>query len=130
MTAAPFPTQPRKALAKVLKPLLPRTWAIIDSSRAIDRITRTTVQLRQTEIKRTPGAPLATHDIDFLVTIAVPEAATQAAEDKLDEQIDDLIHALDVAGLAWRDCRKVVTFEGQRLGYDLTLTIHSTKKEN
>lgn len=120
---------PRKSLAAALKPILPADWAIVPSGRSIDSIPSTTVQLKQLSIIRTPAAPSKSHTIEFVVTIAAPEQKTQAAEDRLDDQITDLLHALDDLSIAWTTCQKVIVSARRELGYDITLTITSSKEQ-
>lgn len=120
---------PRKVLADSLKPILPPDWAIIPSGRTIDAVPTTTVQLKQLSIIRTPAAPASNHTIEFVVTIAAPEQKTQAAEDRLDDQVVDLLHAFDDLQIAWTEARKVSVTD-RRLGYDITLTITSQKEQN
>lgn len=118
---------PRKALAAALKPLLPRTWYIVDNQGTVDDVNRTVVRLKQLGITRLPQAPIGAHSVRFVITITAPNVSTQAAEDKLDDQVDDLIHALDGLNVEWTDATKVIA--GDRLAYDINLTITSTKKE-
>lgn len=120
---------PRKVLAASLKPILPTDWAIIPSGRSIDAVPTTTVQLKQMSIVRTPAAPSQSHTIAFVVTIAAPEQSTQAAEDRLDDQVTDLLHALDDLQIAWTEARKVAVTD-RRIGYDIDLSITSNKEQN
>lgn len=115
----------RKVLRAALLPLLPRNWKIEPSSRSVDNVPATVVQLRQLSIRRLPQAPVGLHEIDFRVTITAP-GETQGVEDRLDDDVLLLIGALDTAGIKWSECQKVIA--GSRLGYDITLTI-TAKKE-
>lgn len=116
---------PRKELAALLKPILPRTWYIRDSMGTTDDVNRTIVKLKQMTIERLPQAPQGKHLIGFVVTISAPNANTQAAEDKLDDQVNALIHAVDSLGIEWKTATKVI--DENRLAYDITLNLISTK---
>lgn len=124
-----FP-RPRKLLADTLRPLLPKKWQIVETGRAVGNVPHTTVQLRQVSISRATAAPIATHDIEFLVTISAPEQATAYAEDTLDYQVAELLHALDGINVRWTRCEKVTVGDGARLAYDLTVIATSQKEAN
>lgn len=117
---------PRKVLAAALRPLLPTGWKIEPSSRVVDNIPATVVQLRQLSIRRLTVAPVAFHEIDFRVTITAPGELQQGVEDRLDDDVLLLIVALDGAHIKWSECQKVIV--GSRLGYDITLTITGNKE--
>lgn len=125
MTALPLP---RKLLAATLKPLLPKKWQIVDNGRAVGSMPNTIVQLRQISIAHSAAAPIATHDIEFLVTISAPEKATAHAEDTLDYEVADLLHALDAINVRWTKCEKVTVADGTRLAYDITVIATSQKE--
>jgi len=119
---------PRKVLAEDLAPLLPKTWQIVDTGRSVDLTRKTVVRLKQLRITRLPEAPTAAHAIEFVATIRVPEQSTQAAEDKLDDQVNALLHALDdTETVSWTLAEKVKLDENA-LGYDITLTLVSEKE--
>lgn len=118
--------QPRKALANALKPLIPRTWYIKPSHGTVDDVNKTVVKLKQLKIARLPEAPIGKHTISFVVTISAPNQNTQAAEDKLDDDVNALIHALDVNGFDWKEATKVI--DDNRLAYDITLNLISEKE--
>ncbi|GAB3118409.1 hypothetical protein [Glaciibacter psychrotolerans] len=117
-------TAPRKDLAALLKPLLPRTWKIVEHQTTTDVLTVTKVTLKQLRIVRTPAAPQGAHDIEFIVTITSALTDPARAEDELDDQVNMLIHALDRAGIPWSSAAKVL--DGDSLAYDITLTLTST----
>ena len=118
----------RKELAATLKPLLPKTWQLVDSGRSVDLTKKTVVKIRQTTVRPLEVAPIGLLGVDLIVTIRVPEQSTQAAEDRLDEEVTDLIHALDEAEVLWTVCEKVLLDNTSTLGYDITVTIASTKE--
>lgn len=115
----------RAQLHKALKPLLPPSWKIEASSRAVDNVPTTVLQLQQLEIARLPQTQglLA---LQFRATITAPQERTQAAEDRLDDDTLTLIRALLAEGILWTRCEKVKVKE--RLGYDLDITITAERK--
>lgn len=118
--------RPRDELAELLTPLVPRSWKIVKHQRNKSTLLVTTVTLKQLRIVRTPAAPLAAHDIEFIATITSPHADSVRAEDQLDDQVNTLIHALDVKGVPWSSAQKVL--DSDRLAYDITLTLTSEKE--
>lgn len=118
---------PRQELAAALKPLLPSKWRIVDSSTNLDALSTTVVVLKQLRIERAPAAPAGAHSIGFVVTVASPLPDSQRAEDDLDDSVNALIHAIDVAGISWTLAEKVM-FDNY-LAYDITLTVVSTKEQ-
>jgi hypothetical protein len=121
-------TAPRKALAAALQPILPKGWALIDSSRSVDRVEKVRVQLFQRSITRLPAAPIGKHYVGFIVEISVGEQGMERAEDTLDDQISDLIHAMDGLGIGWTNCEKFASPKTKRLGYQITLNLISSKE--
>lgn len=118
---------PRKALAALLRPKLPRAWKIIPYQTNIDTPDRVVVMLKLESIVRTPAAPLGAHDVKFVVTIVSPLTDVEKAEDALDAQVDALLHKLDELGIAWTIAEKV-KFDDQHLAFDISLTLTSTKE--
>lgn len=119
---------PRAIVAQIIKPLLPRTWKIVTSDRAVDVHKTVTVQIKQRSIMRTPQAPNGAHDIEFVLTVTSPSQDLDRAEDQLDDGVNRLVHALDTAGIKWTNAQKVTNDD--RLAYDITLTLTSTKENN
>jgi hypothetical protein len=116
---------PRKELEKTLKPLLPSKWRIVSSNAAVDNVKTTIVKLKQQTIERHPTSPGSVHLITFTATIDASEVgSTEAAEDELDDTVNELLHALDGLGLLWTKAQKVA--DNNRLAYDIDLTITSS----
>lgn len=121
-------TTPRKKLAELLEPILPDKWAIVSNGRTIDAIPTTVVRLRQRRISRLPQAPKGAHLVGFVVEVTVPEETTAAAEETLDAQISDVIHAIDALGIRWSGAEKVALPDKKRIGYEVTLELVSQKE--
>jgi len=117
---------PRDAVEKTLKPLLPATWRIAPAVTPADILSTTTVVLKQLAIIPLPVAPKGCHGIEFVVTIWSPKTDPVNAERDLDDSVNVLIHAIDAAGIGWDRATKVS--DDNRLGYDIPITISSTKE--
>lgn len=121
---------PRDYLEAQLKPLLPRTWKIVPVQRNLDALSRVTVMLKQQKISKEPSAPLSHHLLDFIVTVICPNTDVATAEVKLDDQVDDLIFAIDATkNVRWTDATKVVFGNAEYPAYDITVQVLSQKKE-
>lgn len=115
-----------------LKPLLPRTWTLVPYTRVPDAITRTTVLVALQTIEHLQEAPMASHVTEYVVTIASPVVDPAQADEDLDDDIADLLHALDMLRdennrpiLRWtRAERKVLS--DQYLAFDVTLSVITT----
>lgn len=123
------PKSARQLLAEALKPQLPKQWQIVSGGRSVGQVPHTVVQIRQTAIMHPAAAPIATHEIELLITISAPEKLTGFAEDTLDLQVDELLHALDIMNVRWTKCDKVTVSDSTRLAYDITV-IATSQKEN
>lgn len=118
----------REVFTAELKKLVPKAWQVAGTGRSVDLTKKTVVRVRQTTIRPFEQAPDGLRAIDLKVTIRVPEQATEAAEDRLDEEVTDLIHALDSMNVLWNECEKVYLDNTQTIGYDITVTIATTKE--
>lgn len=118
----------RAQLAASLKPLLSTGWRIIDHQDNLDTFTSPVVMLKQQEIEPAPAAPAGAHIVTLVVTIADPKTDPGPAEDSLDENVDNLIHALDsIDYLNWTKATKVL-FQDRYLAYDINLEVISRKE--
>ena len=122
----PNPDAPRHVIAAAIKPMLPTRWKIIPYQRDPGVQLDTFVMFKQSDITRHPQMPQGAHLIVFTVTIVSPYQDETVAEDDLDATVPVLLHALDEARIAWTECTK--TMFGDRLSYDITLSVSSTPK--
>lgn len=120
----------REALVAQLKEHLPRRWKVIDTQRALDERSQTTVQVRQTTITHLPQAPAGWLYTRFILTITTVHQDIVKAELQLDDDVLGLVHALDqIAGLVFEQAEKVMVEGQNRIGYDLTVHVPSHKKQ-
>lgn len=120
--------KPRARLVASLKAVCPTGWVFINSERNIDRFSRTTVLVRQRSIVRAAEAPQGAHMVAFVVTIIDPATALDAAETALDDEVDDLLHAIDSdKHCRWTEARKVL-HDNAHLAYEVDLQLFSGKE--
>jgi hypothetical protein len=119
-------TSMRGAVLDLIKPLLPKTWAVLPGQMT-DSITKTTVALSLNTIERLPQAPISQRIVSYTLTIAVPMAKASETDDRVDDDILTLLNALDdVPGVAWTRAERGVL--GQNPGFDITLTFTFEKE--
>lgn len=119
-----------------LKPLLPRAWSLVPYTRVPDAINRTTVIVGLRSIERLPEAPMASHVTEYVVTIASPAADPAQADEDLDDDIADLLHALDMLRddsgrpiLRWTRAERAVLSDTY-LAFDITVNVITTATPN
>lgn len=116
---------PRRELAALLQPLVPKTWKVIYSERAVDQ-DGTMLRLQQRAVRRHPTAGTGVHEIDFDTTVTVAGDDLDAAEDRLDDELTALVGVLDEAGIKWSEWRKAI-YDGA-LGYQSTISLSAQKE--
>lgn len=113
-----------------LKPLLPSTWRYIPNQMTPATITVPTLVYKLLEIEPLPEAPLGALRHRIVLTLLSPNEDDVKAEDALDNDVIALITALDPhSTIAWETARKVRDEKTSRLGWDITVTTITTKKE-
>ncbi|TDW50995.1 hypothetical protein EDF52_10283 [Curtobacterium sp. PhB42] len=126
------PSRYRGWVIENLKPLLPRTWDLSPYSRLPDAVDKTTVVVWLQNITRLPEAPLASHVTEYTVTIVSPRTSPTEADADLDDDIADLLHALDNVrneqgspNLRWTRAERAVYAESF-LAFDITVSVITT----
>lgn len=98
---------------------------VIATERDLDEITVPTVLIRQKTIDRTPSAPLSHRDIGLLLTVISHHLDLDRAGDSLDDLVPAVLDYLD-PGFIHGEASCVGY--GQRLAYDIPLTVITTKE--
>lgn len=120
----------RAWFSQQLRPLLPETWRYIPNQNTPATITRPTLVYKLLEIEPLPEAPLGALRHRIVLTLLSPHEDDVKAEDALDNDVIDLVTALDPhATIAWETARKVRDEKTSRLAWDITVTAITTKKE-
>lgn len=87
--------QYRRWVTDQLKPLVPRRWDLSPYTRVPESINTPTVIVTLQKIQRLPEAPLGGQIATYLVTIVDPATDPTQADKALDDEVIDLIAALD-----------------------------------
>lgn len=129
--------QYRRWITDQVKPLLPRRWELAAYTRKPDDLSAPTVVVTLQKIERLPEAPLGSQLVTYLITVIDPASDWSQADKNLDDEIVDLIAALDstrndagVPILRWTSADRN-TWNDLYLAFDITVTavITATPKE-
>lgn len=112
-----------------LKPLLPVTWRYIPNQATPKTISVPTLVYKLLEIEPLPEAPLGALRNRIVLTLLTPFEGDVKAENALDNDVIELITALDPhSDIAWESARKVRDETTDRLGWDITVTALTVKE--
>lgn len=107
----------------------PSGWNFIPNQTIPETIDRITVVLKHLRMEPLPEAPVGHVRNTVVLTIADHHSAIATAENELDSAVVELLTALDGhARIAWSLAEKV-SVEGRYLGWDITLTVITSRKE-
>lgn len=113
-----------------LAPLCPTTWAWIPAQRMPDTIARPTVVIKHNRLEPLEAAPLGHLRATVTLSVFDPHTDVDSAEDALDDAVIDLVTAIDThAQIHWSAAEKVVSENNTYFGWDLTLSVVTTKQE-
>lgn len=122
-------TDLRSWFSTQLKPLLPERWRYIPNQNTPATITVPTLVYKHLEIEPLPEAPLGALRHRIVLTLLSPHEDDVKAENALDNEVIELITALDPHSvLAWETARKIRDEKTSRLGWDITVTAITTKE--
>ena len=117
----------RQVLLDALKPQLPKRWKLVPYQTNLDTVDVVTVMFKIKTIGRTPAAPRVNHTVTFTVTIIEPKDTPGTSDDALDDELDDLLFALDATDdLVWRSATRV-TYNATNPAYDIDLDVITAK---
>lgn len=112
----------RGALAAELADLLPKGWKWFDYTTALDAISSPTAILTLKSIEPLAEAPKTHRLATYTLTLVDPSGNPETREDSLDDEIVDLLGAIDeVRNLVWTTAERVIVGSAG-LGYDVTIT--------
>lgn len=127
--------QYRRWIVDQLKPVLPRRWNLAPYIRKPDDLDGVTVIVHLQKIERMPEAPLGSQVATYLVTVVDPAQDWSQADEALDDEIVDLISALDSVRnenglpiLRWASADRN-TWNDTYLAFDISVTAIITPKE-
>ena len=121
------PQTTREQLVEALTPLLPKAWKVVPYSRNLDALSAPTVMVHLSNITRAPAAPQGALLSEFTVSVLDPQTDPERAQGALDDEVMDLIHAIDdlPGWIVWDSAEP--TLVGDYLAWDLKTTVVSRK---
>jgi len=109
----------RLILQRALKPLLPAGWRFAASQQSTDNLSTPVVKLQATDIVRPGGAGRGVVAVQFTASIYAPPSTTQTQEDAIDDQVLELIGAIERAGLSWAGAVKTTDPNRANLAWEI-----------
>lgn len=126
-------TTPRAQLVELLEGVTPDTLDVIPYARQIPQPPKTTVMVRVDKVTPSPVAPSTHREYGFVLVLIAGTNVDGAADDELDDALEDLLHAIDTAPAGklprWSSADRG-TYEETAPAYEVTLTQTSVKKES
>ncbi|MBO1770458.1 hypothetical protein [Agrococcus sp. TF02-05] len=121
----------RNELRDRLRPVIPAEYKLRPNGLALETITTPVLQIKQLRIRPAEEAGTGQLKVEMVLTMASPKSNPQAAEDDLDDDVVEVLAALDSIGwLNWSLAEKVTTGPDDRyLAYDITTEITTTIPE-
>lgn len=112
----------RQSLSTELKPLIPKAWRLVDTERAIDKIDRPTLVIRQQKIVPAPNAQGALITT-LVITMIGPKTLAGDYEDDLDLAAAKFITIVtrELPALMWAGATKVMWNENPAYDFDVTV---------
>ncbi|MGP6170624.1 hypothetical protein ACTU6V_05385 [Microbacterium sp. A204] len=111
-----------------IKPLLPAGWRYIPNQDTPAQITVVTVVYKLLEIEPLAEAPIGSNRNTIVLTVLSPHEDDVKAEDALDNDVIDMVTALDGhAKIAWSRAQKVRDPKTDRLAWDITVSVITTR---
>ncbi len=116
----------RQQLTADLKKALPKGYRLINHQDTVDALSGTLVVLKQQSVTKEPSAPQGTYRFSYVATVVTPNDDLSKAEDSLDDNLADVLFALDgLSYVLWTEAQKV-NFNESYLAYDINLSVLTT----
>lgn len=121
---------PRHVLQGLLKPHLPKKWALKPWMANLDVLSVPTVLFHLTTIEKASAAPLGAYSVTVTVYVVTPSEGGEAAEDDTDDLFFEFLKALDAAKIPWTRAEKGPFSESTtNLAWAFTIPL-TTEKED
>jgi hypothetical protein len=125
----------RKLITDTLKPLLPRTWRVLDRQPNLDTLSKPTVTIRIERIERAKEAPKVGRWYHGVLRITSPVQDIDRVDDALDDNIIDLLNAIDdlpatdtAPQLVWTTAERGVVEGSTNFAFDISFAMFYRKE--
>lgn len=121
------PLTTREQLVEALSPLLPKAWKVVPYSRNLDAISVPTVMVHLSNLSKAPSAPQGVLLSEFTISIIDPLTDPERAQGALDDEVMELIHAIDAlpGWIVWESAEPTLVQDA--LAWDVRTTVLSRK---
>lgn len=121
----------RNELRDRLRPVIPARYVLRPNGLALETITKPVLQIKQLGIRPAEEGGTGQLKVEMVLTMVSPLTSPQKAEDELDDDVVEMLAALDTIGwLTWTRADKRTTGPDDRyLAYDITTEITTTIPE-
>jgi hypothetical protein len=121
----------REQFMGYLKPLIPETWSTFDYPAQLDNLSKVTLSLGQSKVRRSPSAPKGWDDANLTLTVISPNIDPQHGENTLEDALDTTLSALEkITGISFviGDADRRV-YRDKFPCYDIEITLPTTRKK-
>lgn len=114
----------RKQLSDRLRPLIPKAYTLRPNATQLEQLSGRVLLVKQLRLEPSPAAPVGSLTVEFVLTLVTPLTSPQAAEDQLDDDVTEIVTALDqLDDVTWTSAEKVTAGPSDNyLAYDIRLT--------
>lgn len=114
----------RQSVINRLKPLLPRKWKLLPYGTNLDKLSVPVVMLTIQSITRTPQLPQSHRTYAATLSIFQPSTAPGRMDDALDDDLIDLLNAIDeLDDVKWTKAERVLGNNDSNYGFDITIEV-------
>ncbi|MFJ3392024.1 hypothetical protein [Leifsonia aquatica] len=111
----------RQTIIDGIKPLLPKRWKLLPNNPNLDTLSQVTVTVRIDRIERTREAPQSHRDYYGVIRVIDPSQSIDKVDDAIDDDIIDLLNAIDeLPLLSWTTAERGQVEGTQNFAFDIT----------
>lgn len=121
-------------LHDAIEGIIPSDWSLEDfeASEGAKLPDTTRVQMKVRTVRRLSAAPGGAYEVDWVLTVTSQYTSRETADPALYDDLIDFLYALDttpgLSWLGWTEATKTVGDDLDRLAYDITVRIHTSKE--
>lgn len=115
----------RSELRDRLRPIIPRDYKLRPNGTTLEQLSGPVLQIKQLRMRPADEQPMGSLRVEFVLTMVVPLQSAQAAEDKLDDDVTEMVTAIDrIEWANWTLAEKVTAGPNDNyLAYDITVEV-------
>lgn len=119
----------REQITEVVAPLLPTAWKLVPYIDSFDQLSQVTVMLHASRIEPHPVTSASAFQLTFEATVADPQKDASRVWDALDDEVMELIAALDaVDSLGFVSAEPLAI--GNAFAWNVTFTVPYSRTDS